>query len=90
MEKNKKPQRRYDSQFKEQAVQQVKSGISVPKVAKALGISDVVLYGWVKDIGLSSAGSSSEELSTLRNQVKQLETERDILKKALAIFSQVK
>lgn len=88
MEKKiKRPHRKYDLQFKSEAVNQVKSGRSVPSVAKALGISDVVLYQWVKSTSGSSVEVSSKETDDLRKQVKQLETERDILKKALAIFS---
>lgn len=88
MEKKiKRSHRKYDLQFKSEAVNQVKSGRSVPSVAKALGISDVVLYHWVKSTSASSVEVSSKSTDDLRKQVKQLETERDILKKALAIFS---
>lgn len=88
MEKKiKRSHRKYDLQFKSEAVNQVKSGRSVPFVAKALGISDVVLYQWVKATTITTGEGSSKETDDLRKQVKQLETERDILKKALAIFS---
>ena len=63
-------------------------GRSVPSVSKALGISDSLLYNWCKK-GISVLGEKPSELESLRKQVKQLETERDILKKALAIFSRV-
>ena len=85
--KIKRSHRKYDLQFKSEAVNQVKSGRSVPSVAKALGISDVLLYQWVRTSSSTSDEVSSKETDDLRKQVKQLETERDILKKALAIFS---
>ena len=85
--KIKRSHRKYDLQFKLEAVNQVKSGRSVPSVAKALGISDVLLYQWVRTSSSTFDVVSSKETDDLRKQVKQLETERDILKKALAIFS---
>ena len=80
--------RKYDSAFKEQALKQVENGRSVANVAKALGISDALLYQWRKR-ALSSISNSDAgaEIEALRRQIKQLEVERDILKKALAIFS---
>ena len=88
MEKKiKRSHRKYDLQFKSEAVNQVKSGRSVPSVAKALGISDVVLYQWAKATSSSCGEVISKDTEDLRKLVKQLETERDILKKALAIFS---
>ena len=90
MEKrSKKPHRKFDLQFKSEAVKQVKTGRSVPSVAKALGISETLLYNWCKKEDLAHLCHGSNELDSLRKQLKQTETERDILKKALAIFSRV-
>jgi transposase len=82
------PPRKYDSAFKEQALNQVENGRSVSSVSKALGISEALLYQWRKR-ALSSVSNSNvgAEVEALRRQIKQLEVERDILKKALAIFS---
>jgi len=82
----KKRHRKYDAQFKEGAVKQIENGQKVSSVAQALGISEVLLYQWRKRSQGSSTGDTSE-VELLRKQVKQLETERDILKKALTIFS---
>jgi len=84
-----KHRRQYDEQFKQEAVKQVHSGRSVPEVAKALGINDSLLYQWCKRSNSTSSHEVLDEVSQLRKQLKQLETERDILKKALAIFSRV-
>lgn len=86
--KSQKQHRKFDAQFKLEAVNQVKNGRSVPSVSKALGISDALLYNWCRK-GVSEPAQKPNELDALRKQVKQLETERDILKKALAIFSRV-
>lgn len=82
----KKRHRKYDAQFKEEALKQVENGQGVSPVAQALGISEALLYQWRKRRAGSSSGDTSE-VELLRKQVKQLETERDILKKALTIFS---
>lgn len=82
----KKRQRKYDAQFKEEAVKQVENGQRVSAVAQALGISEALLYQWRKRSTISPPSHSSE-VELLRKHVKQLEIERDILKKALTIFS---
>jgi transposase len=82
----KKRQRKYDAQFKAEALNQIENGQRVSAVAQALGISEALLYQWRKRGTISPLGNSSE-VELLRKQVKQLETERDILKKALTIFS---
>jgi len=43
-----------------------------------------VLYKWKQ---ATRASATDQELEQLRKQLKQVETERDILKKALSIFS---
>lgn len=91
MEKGKtvrKP-RKYDSAFKEEALRMVSSGRSVPEVARSLGIGEQVLYNWRSDQKSkmsSTLVAEQTELEQLRKQVKALEMERDILKKALLIF----
>jgi transposase len=86
--KSQKPHRKFDADFKLAAVNQVKSGRSVASVATALCISDTLLYNWCRK-GVSQPLREPNELDGLHRQIKQLETERDILKKALAIFSRV-
>lgn len=88
-QKNKrKSQRKYDSQFKEAALRQVANNQSVSSVAQSLGISEALLYQWRKKAQSAlNPDDPGREVEILRKQIKQLETERDILKKALAIFS---
>lgn len=83
--KSKKRQRKYDAQFKQEALQQIENGQSVASVAQALGVSEALLYQW-RQRSRSNQSGQSEEIEALRKQIKQLETERDILKKALTIF----
>ena len=82
--KTAKPRRKYDDAFKQQALQMLRVGQSVPTVAQALGVGEGLLYKWKQATHSSAA---DQELEQLRQKLKQVETERDILKKALSIFS---
>ena len=75
--------RKYDDTFKQQALQMIRLGQSVPKVAETLGMSESVLYKWKQAL---QPDVLEHELEQLRARLKQVETERDILKKALSIF----
>ena len=82
--KTAKPRRKYDDAYKQQALQLLRQGQSVPAVAQALGISEGLLYKWKQAIRPPAV---EQELEQLRQKLKQVETERDILKKAVSIFS---
>jgi transposase len=84
--------RQYDSEFKKSAVELLKNGQSVQSVSDSLGIGKALLYKWKTEQSVSSpegALSVQTENTQLRKQLKEVELERDILKKALAIFSRV-
>ncbi len=95
MEKKKEQLRRkYDAEFKAEVLKMVSSGQAVAYVSQALGVSESLIYRWKQ----STKGKENEafpadsspltlENQQLKERVRQLETERDILKKALAIFS---
>jgi transposase len=88
---NPKKQRKYGAEFKAEALRLVSSGRRVAEVAAELGIGENLLYKWRSD-GQSAQATvavvANDEIDTLRRQIRQLEQERDILKKALLIFSQ--
>jgi transposase len=93
-EKNKGLQRRkYDAEFKAEVLKMVANGQSVAYVSQALGISENLIYRWKqkrkgeKEAGKGDLSSLSAENQQLKERVRQLETEREVLKKALAIFS---
>lgn len=89
--------RQFDQAFKVEAVRLVTEGKqSVAGVARDLGISANLLYRWQEQLG--SAGeqafpgsghqsAEAESLRRLRRQLAEVTEERDILKKALGVFS---
>ena len=78
--------RKYDEEFKQQALTMVRNGQSARSVAEALGISESLLHRW-KRLDRNLPPTAGDEVEQLRRQLKQVEMERDILKKALSIFS---
>lgn len=81
--------RHYDEDFIASTLRLIESGRSVSDVARSLGINENIVYRWrSKRAGNSETGATrDEEKEAMRRYISQLETERDILKKALAIFS---
>jgi transposase len=86
---------RFTEEFKEEAVKQIKErGYGVSEVSKRLGVSAHSLYKWLKQTRGNNgrhATDKTEELrqenQRLRNELKRVEEERDILKKAAAYFA---
>ena len=89
--KNQKPRRQYDTEFKKNALQLIADGRTVSSVAQSLGVSEGLLYNWkskAKKAVLTKPQSEEKaEIARLKKQLAEVEMERDILKKALGIFS---
>ncbi len=89
--------RKYDKQFKGEAVRMVnKGGRTVAEVARGLGIHENVLHKWRRQYHEDPVGSfpgkghlkpGDEEMRRLLKENADLKEEKEILKKALAIFS---
>ena len=91
--------RKYDPDFKRTAVLlSDEPGRTVIEVADNLGISKHLLYKWRREFrlkeGLAFPGHGREALTEQEKRIRELvkklrdaEMERDILKKAMAIFS---
>ena len=87
--------RKYDSEFKKEAVRLVvEKGLSVKKVAEDLGIHPNMLGNWRRQYlrdgsfpGKGHVRAEDKEFQRLKREYAELKEERDILKKALAIFS---
>ena len=89
--------RAYDPDFKREAVRLVvEEGLRIREVERDLGITHGVLKDWVRKhrdhqdaafAGSVEPQSPEAELKKLRKENDRLKRERDILKKAVAIFS---
>ena len=91
-QKTTKTRRKYDANFKTEVLKMLASGQTPAYVANALGISENIIYRWksTNQVGKKSeilAGDLVTENQQLKERLRQVETERDILKKALNIFS---
>ena len=78
--------RKYDQEFKQQAVKKVFDGQSVAAVARELGISEGMLHNWKKARFTVSSDLERENIE-LKKRLREVEMERDILKKAAAYFA---
>jgi transposase len=89
--------RKYDTEFKKEASRLViEEGRTIRSVEEALGITRGVLKDWVQlyrkhsDAAFVGSGNllpEDEKVRRLEKQLQQVTRERDILKKAVAIFS---
>lgn len=84
---------RFTPEFKAEAVRQVlERGYSVKEVAERIGVSSHALYIWVRKARPGAANSGELAKVQLENQklkaeLKRVQEERDILKKAAAYFA---
>jgi len=90
-----KKRKQYTKEYKVEAVRLiVEEGRSLSEVARELGTAQSLLHRWKKKSEegeidpFPGKGRLDEELRQLRRENKRLRMERDILKKAVAIFSE--
>jgi transposase len=92
--------RKYDLSFKEDVIKMISSGRTISEVSQALGVSASLLHRWYKSthavsttpakngsVSSTSQNSLFTENERLKAELRRTEQERDILKKALGIFS---
>ena len=92
-----KPRRTYTKEFKVEAVRLALQGDrSQGEVSRELGIPTSCLARWIQKYrddeqsafpGKGRIRGDAEELRRLERELRRVQEERDILKKALAIFS---
>jgi transposase len=89
--------KKYDKEFKMEAVRlAAEPGNSAAKIERDLGIGQGVISRWKREFrqsgseafpGKGHLKAQDEELRRLKRENERLRRERDILKKAVAIFS---
>ena len=96
--KEQNQRRKYDADFKKEVLNMVCHGRPVREISQSLGISENLVYRW-KSLSGNASGTSLKqseptgdmvsyaEHAKLKALLRQTEQERDILKKALGIFS---
>ena len=90
---NKATRRRYTAEFKAEAVALVQDrGYTIADAARALGIDRKLLDRWMAKAReqpepSAAADSLDAELAKLREEVRKLRIEKEILKKAAAFFA---
>ncbi len=77
--------RKYDDEYKREAVKKVHDGQSVASVARQLGVAESLLHKWKRQV-VEASSDSEREVLALKRRIRELEMERDILKKAALIF----
>jgi len=97
---SKRKVRTYDKEFKLNAVKLCSnSGRSLQQIGKELGVPIATLAGWVsahKEKGVQAFPGKghlkpeNSEVAELRKELNIIREERDILKKALGIFSSLR
>ena len=91
MRKKKAVRKQYSEELRREAVQMVVDGYSASSVASNLGISSpTLIHKWRKKYLAESPAAETldGQVRELREELRRVERERDILKKALSIFSQ--
>ena len=90
--------RKYSKEFKIKAVELSNVRGNTKEIAMELGISADLIYRWRRELeqhpdlafsgnGIKQLTQDQKELEHLRKQLKDVIMERDILKKAVSIFS---
>ncbi len=92
--------RTFDVAFKKKAVELSYARGNVSNVAKELGLKPELLYRWRKELqeyehnsfpgrGKPKLTDEQREIAELKKRLEDAEMERDILKKAISIFSAI-
>tara|TARA_B110000014_G_C19945151_1_gene489025 strand:+ start:60 stop:344 length:285 start_codon:yes stop_codon:yes gene_type:complete len=87
--------KKYDNEFKAMVVELLQSGRTAKELSSEYDINDGIIRRWKREYAAKSgdfskkrAISSEElELKSLKKELREVRLERDILKKAVSIFS---
>lgn len=93
-----KTRKKYDSNFKKKAVELSNARGSVSEVASELGVNPNLIHRWRREFnqyahnsfpgqGKPKLTDEEKEIARLKAELKDAQMERDILKKAIGIFS---
>lgn len=87
--------KKYENDFKVLIVELLKSGRSVKELSEEYDLNDSIIRRWRREYESKSGDFTTKkelsqeerELKSLRKELREVTMERDILKKAVSIFS---
>jgi transposase len=93
-----KTRKKYDKEFKQKAVELSAARGKAAEIAEELGIKPDLLYRWRREYshyernsfpgqGKARLTDQEREIAQLKKELRDAKMERDILKKAISIFS---
>ena len=93
--RTRRKRRKFSDEYKAEVVELCRtSGKSVGELARELDLTETAVRDWVKKADAKQSNPDAEtdrdleaELRTARKRIKELEMEREILKKAAAFFA---
>ena len=82
----------YDEDFKKMIVELYESKKPVCEIKREYGLVDATIYRWINEYGKikteTGESTSNQEMKKLKKENLKLKEELEILKKAIAIFTQ--
>ena len=87
--------KKYENDFKVMVVELLKSGSSIKEVSDEYQLNDSMVRRWRREYEIKAGDFSKkrevsiqeQELKLLKKELREVRLERDILKKAVSIFS---
>jgi len=78
--------KRYDEEFKKEIIRKYMAGASVAGLSRETGVSEGVIHKWKNAVVRTDEGEADKEKLVMRKQIRELEMEVEILKKAALIL----
>ena len=82
----------YDEDFKKMIVELYENKKPVAELKREYGLGEATLYRWIKEYGKikisNNETTTNHEIKRLKKELAQAKEENEILKKAVAIFTQ--
>jgi len=75
--------RKYDDEYKREAVKKVHESQSVASVSRELGVAESLLHKWKRE-AIETSSDAEKEVIALPKKLREVEMERDILKTCIA------
>ena len=78
--------KRYDEEFKKEVIKKFMGGASIAGLARETGVGEQTLHKWKSKLVRTDEGEVDNEKLLMRKQIRELQMENEILKKAALIF----